>query len=111
MSSPTAASWKKLVRLGRYFLGKPRAVILFNWQPEATCIEIYTDASWTGCHKVRKSTSGGVVMLGRCCAKTWSKTQATIAQSFADSELLATLRGAAKGIGLVSLASDMGRDF
>ena len=44
MSSTTAASWKKLVRLGRYFLGKVRAIILFNWQPEATCIDIYTDA-------------------------------------------------------------------
>ena len=50
-------------------------------------------------------------MLGRCCVKTWSKTQATIAKSSAESELLATFRGAAEGIGLISLASDMGIDF
>ena len=50
-------------------------------------------------------------MLGRCCVKTWRKTQATIAQSFAESELLATVRGAAEGIGLISLPSDMGLNF
>jgi hypothetical protein len=111
MSSPTMASWKRLLRLGRYFLGKPRAIILFSWQPEANCFDIYTDANWAGCHKVRKSTSGGVVMLGRCCVKTWSKTQATIAQSSAESELLATVRGAAEGIGLISLSADLGLRF
>ena len=100
-----------LLRLGRCFLGKPRAIILFSWQPEATCFDIYINANWAGCHKVRKCTSGGVVMLGRCFVKTWSKTQATIAQSLAESELLATVRGAAEGIGLISLSADLGLQF
>ena len=108
MSAPTMESWKRLVRLGRYFLGKPRAVIGFAWQPEADCYDIFTDANWAGCRVSRKSTSGGVVMLGRCCIKTWSKTQSTIAQSSAESELLATVRGATEGIGLISLAVDLG---
>ena len=69
------------------------------------------DDNWVGCHKVRKSTGGDVVMLGRCCIKTRSKTQATLAQSSAESELLATVPGRAEGIGLISLASDMGLDF
>ena len=47
-------------------------------------------------------------MYGRCCIKTWSKTQATIAQSSAESELPATVRGAAEGIGLISLGRDLG---
>ena len=46
-------------------------------------------------------------MLGRCCVKSWSKTQRTIAQSSAESELLATVRGATEGIGLISLALDL----
>ena len=111
MSSPTAAVWKRLLRLARYFLGKPRAIILCSWQPEATCFGIYTNANWAGCHKVRTSTSGGVVMLGRCRVKTWSKTQATIAQSSAESELRAAVRGAAEGIGLISLSADLGLRF
>ena len=47
-------------------------------------------------------------MVGRCCVKSWSKTQGTIAQSSAESELIATVRGATEGIGLISLAQDIG---
>ena len=47
-------------------------------------------------------------MVGRCCVKSWSKTQGTIAQSSAESELIATVRGATEAIGLVSLALDLG---
>ena len=50
-------------------------------------------------------------MVGRCCIKFRSKTQSTIAQSSAESELLATVRGATEGIGLISLARDLGMEF
>ena len=72
---------------------------------------MHTDANWAGCHKLLKSTVGGVVMFGRCCFKTRSKTQATIAQRSAESELLATVRGAAEGFGFISLAGDLGMEF
>ena len=41
MSAPTLASWKRLLHLGRHFLGKPRAIIHFDWQPQAVCFDIY----------------------------------------------------------------------
>ena len=50
-------------------------------------------------------------MFERCCIKTRSKTQGSIAQSSAESELLATVRGAAEGLGLISLSADMGFVF
>ena len=50
-------------------------------------------------------------MVGRCCIKSWSKSQSTIAQSSAESELLATVRSATEGIGLVLLARDLGMEF
>ena len=102
MSTPTEASWSELLRVGRYFLGKPRAVVMFEWQPTASVIDIFTDANWAGCKTARKSTSGGVAMVERCCVKSWSKTQGTIAQSLAESELIATVRGATEAIGLVA---------
>ena len=111
MSVPTQASWARLQRLGRYVLGRRRAIIRFDWQPGATHIDIFTDANWAGCKTARKSTSGGVAMVGRCCTKSWSKTQSTIAQSSAESELLATVRGATEGIGLISLERDLGMEF
>ena len=47
-------------------------------------------------------------MVGRCCVTSWSKTQGAIAQRSAEYELIATVRVATEGIGLVSLARDMG---
>ena len=102
MSAPTQQSWTRLVRLWRYLLGRPRAVIRFLWQQMAKVIDIFSDANWAGCKTARKSTSGGVAMLGRCCVKSWSKTQGSVAQSSAESELIATVRGATEGIGFIS---------
>ena len=70
MRVPTQASWARLQRLGRYVLGRPRAMIRFDWQPGATHIDIFTDANLAVCKTARKSTSGGVAMVGRCCIKS-----------------------------------------
>ena len=111
MANPVASSWARLVRLGRYFLGRPRAVILFGWQPFASTVDVFTDANWAGCRTARKSTSGGVAMVGRCRHKSWSKTQSTIALRSAESELIATVKGATEALGLISLAADIGMDM
>ena len=43
--------------------------------------------------------------------RTWSKTQNTIAQSSAESELLAIVRAATEALGMISLAADLGIDL
>ena len=58
MANPVASSWARLIRLGRYVLGRPRAVILFGWQPYASIVDVFTDANWAGCRTARKTTSG-----------------------------------------------------
>ena len=40
--------------------------------------------------------------------RSYSKTQATIAQSSAESELIAVVRAACEGLGMISLADDFG---
>ena len=42
------------------------------------------------------------------CLRSYSKTQATIAQSSAESELIAVVRAACEGLGMISLADDFG---
>ena len=96
------------MRVVKYLAGRPRAVIEFHWQAEVDCLDIFVDANWAGCRSSRKSTSGGVAMYGRACIRSWSKTQWSIAQSSAESELISTVRGATEGIGLVSLGRDLG---
>ena len=108
MSDPDEACWARLKRLGRYLRGRSRAVTLFPWQATMATQDVYTDANWAGCKPSRKSTSGGTLLLGSHCLKTWSKTQGTIAESSAESELLAIVRAASEAIGMVSLAADFG---
>ena len=70
MSAPTAGDLKKLKRLGRYFLGKPRAVALYPWQATRAVQDVFTDANWAGCKASRKSTSGGAILLGSHLVRT-----------------------------------------
>ena len=77
-------------------------------QPEPTEISVYTDADWAGCRRSRKSTSGGVILLGRHCVKAWSKTQAVIAKSSAESELYSVIKGSCEGLGMQTLMDDLG---
>ena len=108
MSAPNQDSWAKLKRLGRYLLGRPRAVSAYNWQRATDVLDIYSDANWGGCKLSRNSTSGGTALWGSCCLKSYSKTQGTIAQSSAESELIAIVKAACEALGTVSLAEDFG---
>ena len=47
-------------------------------------------------------------MWGSHCLKTWSKTQAVVAKSSAESELYAVVRGACEGLGINTLMADLG---
>ncbi len=40
-----------------------------------------SDTDFAGCKRTRRSTSGGAVMLGNHCIKTYSQMQDTIALS------------------------------
>ena len=111
MSDPDEDYWKRLMRLGNFLRGKPRAVSRFGWQTCTQTLDVFSDANWAGCRASRKSTSGGAVQLGTHTIRTWSKTQNTIAQSSAESELLAIVRAATEALGCMALACDLGLTF
>ena len=48
------------------------------------------------------------MLLGSHLLRSWSKTQNTVAQSSAESELLATVKAATEALGMMSLALDLG---
>ena len=108
MSSPTTGSLRRLVRMGRYLRAHPRVVWEYAFQAQPEALDIYTDADWAGCRRTRKSTSGGAVMNGSHCIKTWAKTQAVIAKSSAESELYAVVRGGCEGLGMMTLTGELG---
>ena len=52
-------------------------------------IDVWTDTNYAGCRETRKSTSGGVILLGKRTIKGLSRTQRVIALSFGEAEYVA----------------------
>lgn len=74
-------------------------------------LHVYTDSDWAGCDRSRRSTSGGVVVLGGAGIKHWSVTQPTVALSSGvggGGEYAGTVTAATEGFGVQALASDLG---
>ena len=64
MSNPTEGSWRKLIRVAKYLISKPRLIMRFDWQEPIQTITACSDANWAGCLHSRKSTSGGSIQIG-----------------------------------------------
>lgn len=109
LSAPNEHSMQKLKRLGKYDKSKPRLVYKYPFATApATEIPVYCDTDFAGCSQTRRSTSGGCAMIGGSQIKHWSRTQSIIALSSGKAELIGIGSGCAQGLGLQSLAADMG---
>ena len=108
MSKPTTGSLRRLRRIGFYFKGAKRLVWDLKMQEDIDTLDVLTDSDWAVCRRSRKSKSGGAVMRGGHCLKTWGKTQAIVAKSSGEAELYAVVRGATEALGMAALAKDLG---
>ena len=70
MAKPRAKDWQALTRAGKYLKGRPRMVMRYEWQLPESTIAAYTDSDWDGCTETAKSTSGGILMIGKHVIKT-----------------------------------------
>ena len=93
--------------MGRYLLGHMRCVYKYPFQ-RAEGIEVYGDTDWSGCPRTRRSTSGGCVMIGSHCIRTWSSTQASVTLSSGEAEYYGLVKAAGAGLGHQSLMDDLG---
>ena len=114
-SQPNQKSYMRLKRLIRYLVGLPRLVYRYDFLNEgetpADAIDLFVDTDFAGCRETRRSTSGGVAMVGRSNIKHWSKTQSTIALSSGKAELNGIGAGIAQGLGVQSICRDLGYDY
>ena len=109
MAKPQWEDVKKLKRLVRYLVGAEKVVQVFSeMEAMPSCIDVFGDSDWAACKVTRRSTSGGVVMLGGAALKTYSSTQGSVATSVGEAEYYAALKGAAEGLGVQALARDLG---
>ena len=110
-AAPSKKGVEALKRVGRFLIGMPRLVYDFKYQRRPTDMKIFVDTDFAGCQTTRRSTSGGVAMVGSHCIKYWSVTQTTVALSSGEAELGGICRGSSIGLGLQALAKDLGLNF
>jgi hypothetical protein len=88
MANPSKGDVRKLRRLVRYLVERRRVVFVFEFQKYVSDLKGYSDSDWAGCRRTAKSTSGGVIMNGKHCIKTWASTQKNITLSSGEAELV-----------------------
>ena len=107
-AAPTIRSWARLKRVVRYLRRAPRLVYFYPWQPRQAHLSVFVDTDFAGCRVTRRSTSGGLAMHGDHCIRHWSSTKTTLAMSSGEAELGGLCKGGAHGLGLRSVAADLG---
>ena len=110
MSDPKSADFVTIKRLVRFLKGLGVVKLHYELQEEheAQRIAVFVDSDWAGCRRTRRSTSGGVLKVGRHVLRTWSSTQPTIATSSGEAELIAMAEGASRGLGLRTAMTEFG---
>ena len=89
-------------------VGRKRVVWEFVWQEEVGGVHVFADSDWGGDRVSRKSSSGGAIMLGQHCLRTWSSTQGAIALSSAEAEFYALIDAVLRAKWAQSVLSELG---
>lgn len=108
MAQPTLQAFEKLKKVTRFLLSRKAVKFKFLWQEEVDRVQVYTDSDWAGCLRTRRSTSGGVVMIGAHCLKTWSLTQASLALNSAEAKYYSMVEGAIIAMGIKTTLEELG---
>ena len=74
-------------------------------------VTTFTDSDRAGCKETRKSSSAGVILLGKNTVKAYTRKQKIIAKSSAEAELHAAALGTSESKGIVSLLKDKGYEL
>ena len=109
MAHPSEEDFKRIKRVARFLKGIGRVQFKYEMQSEEESkhVDVYVDSDWAGCKQTRRSTSGGVLKVGRHVLRTWSATQPTVATSSGEAEIIAISDGAARGLGLRSVMTKL----
>ena len=107
MSAPRAEDLAALWRPARYLLGVPRQVYHFPMQAMAG-IGVFADADWAGGCTPPRGTSMGPCFEGAHILKHWPPTHNVLTLRSGEAELAGAVKGASEGLGLQSVAIDLG---
>ena len=115
MSKPSEGAWKLLRHVVGFLRQHAGYCLCFEvpevgqgckvFTPSQHCIELCTDADWSGNRLTRKSVSGSVIMVNKHVVFSASRTQKIIALSSAESEFHSAVSGSIDGL-LIKAAVD-----
>jgi len=108
MQAPTSLDLWRLKRVIRYLLGRGRMVSMYSVAEDPTELVVYTDADWAGDLHSRRSTSGGIILLGDTWCTSWSRLQAVTALSSAEAEYYSLTLGVQEGRAIQSMLEELG---
>ena len=120
LARPHKSDEDALKRAVRYIMGHSKLGLLFapsdalrgklnggTEKTEPVQVDCYCDADCSGRKSSSKSTSGAICFLGGCPILSFSRRQATIALSSAESELYAMVSGAAEALYVQAVLVDL----
>ena len=108
VARPTTADVIARKRMVRQLIHQKKLLWLFPWGGSTNIVDVYVDTDFAGCHRTRRSTSGGAITMGSCTMKHRSQTQSTIALSSGEAELGGIVKAASLRLGFKSMAADLG---
>ena len=108
MAAPTTSDWAMLKKMARYLKAHPRMIVEFKYQQMPQHLTVRVDTDYAGCKRTRRSTNGGMIMLGNHLIKNWATTQTVVAISSGEAEYYGVTKGACEGLGVVGLMEDLG---
>jgi len=110
VGAPTVLMEARLQRLARYYATGEDLVWCFELQGDPDCIRADGDGDWAALTEMlRKSTSGGVIRIGRHLLEAYSVTQAVNALSSGESEFYAMSSVMARGLLLKYFFEEIGQ--
>lgn len=88
MSRPRVKNFAKVKKPVRFLKGLGPVKWYFDMQSEKESkrIRVFAQSDWAGCRETRKSTSGGVLKVGKHLLRSWSATQPTTATSSGEAD-------------------------
>ena len=105
---PNQQGLARLKRLARYLKRERQWGQVFEYGAMTKDLTVFTDSDWAGCKETRKSSSAGVLMLGKHTLKAYTHKQRIIAKSRAEAELYAAALEASEAKGVQSMMFDLG---
>ena len=108
MAAPTTSDWAILKKMTQCLKAHPRMIVEFKYQQVHQHLTIRVDTDYAGCKRTRRSTNGGMIMLGDHLIKNWATTQTVVAISSGEAEYYGMTKGACEGLVVIRLMEDLG---